>query len=136
MSKGVPTHLPYPVLISTGLGASKPLTEWQHPGVDQYRTQIAAKNDGTMPLEPWQRLSQAVFEKWLKGVCDDNPLIDLRFGCKLEEVDEIQGGVRVSVSDVASGVRRQLISRYLVGCDGGSSRVRRSLGIPLDGGPM
>jgi FAD-dependent monooxygenase len=89
-----------------------------------------------MPLEPWQRLSQAVFEKWLKGVCDRNALIDLRFGCKLEEVHEIEGGVRVSALDTASGVRRQLVSKYLVGCDGGSSRVRRSLGIPLDGGPM
>jgi 2-polyprenyl-6-methoxyphenol hydroxylase-like FAD-dependent oxidoreductase len=27
-------------------------------------------------------------------------------------------------------------SRYVAGCDGGSSVVRRSMGIPIDGGPM
>ncbi|KEF51073.1 uncharacterized protein A1O9_12855 [Exophiala aquamarina CBS 119918] len=89
-----------------------------------------------MPLEPWQRLSQAVFEKWLKSLCDKNPLIDLRFGCKVEGVDDIQDGVLLRTMDVASGGRRQLMAQYLVGCDGGSSQVRRSLEIPLDGGPM
>lgn len=128
--------MPYRVLISTGLGAPKPVAVWEHLGVDKYRVQIALNNDGTLPLEPWQRLSQAVFEKWLKGICDRNPLIDLRFECKLEEVSEVQDGVLVSVTNTASDTRRQILSKYLIGCDGGSSRVRRSLEIPLDGGPM
>ena len=115
---------------------AEPITQWQHPGVDEYRIRIASRNDGTMPLEPWQRISQAVFEKWLKEICDKNPLIDLRFGCKLEDVEELEDGVRVSVVDVETGRPHQLAARYLVGCDGGSSRVRRSLGIALDGGPM
>ncbi|KAJ9634880.1 hypothetical protein H2204_006114 [Knufia peltigerae] len=134
--QGVPSHLPYRVLISTGLGAPKPVTIWEHLGVDKYRVEIASKNDGNMPLEPWQRLSQAVFEKWLKGICDRNPLIDLRFGWKLEEATEVEGGVRVSVTNTSSGTQSQILSKYLIGCDGGSSRVRRSLEIPLDGGPM
>lgn len=89
-----------------------------------------------MPLEPWQRLSQAVLEKWLKGICDTNPLIDVRFGCKVDDVEELEGGVRITTTEVATGKRQQIVSKYLVGCDGGSSRVRRSLGIALDGGPM
>ena len=132
---GVPSHLPCPVHISTGM-EKKPITQWLHPSVDDFRIRIAAQNDGTMPREPWQRLSQAVFERWLKSICDMNPLIDLRFGCKVESVEEVDGGVQVLAVDAASGERRRLISRYLVGCDGGSSKVRRSLGIPLDGGPM
>jgi FAD-dependent monooxygenase len=89
-----------------------------------------------MPLEPYQRISQAVFEKWLKGLCDENPLIDLRFGCKVESVEEFPEGVKVTAADVNSGLRQDFISRYVAGCDGGSSKVRRSLGIPLDGGPL
>ncbi|KIW90830.1 uncharacterized protein Z519_08613 [Cladophialophora bantiana CBS 173.52] len=134
--QGVPSHLPYAVLISTGLGGPGPITEWQHGTVDQYRTRIASKNDGSMPLEPWQRISQAVFEKWLKSICDKNPLIDLRFGCKVDRVEDLGDGVRVTTTDVLTGKQGQIVSKYLGGCDGGSSRVRRSLGIPLDGGPM
>ena len=89
-----------------------------------------------MPLEPWQRLSQAVFEKWLKAVCDENPFIDLRFGCKLDSVEALEDGVRVVTVDSNTGARHQLVSKYLIGCDGGSSKVRRCVGIPLDGGPM
>lgn len=121
--------------MSTGLGAPKPIAEWQHPGVDEFRVQIASVNDGTMPLEPWQRLSQAVFEKWLKEICERNPLIDLRFGTKVENIEEVEKGVRVYTSGL-NGARRELVSHYLAGCDGGSSKVRRSLSIPLDGGPM
>lgn len=122
--------------MSTGLGAPKPITEWQHPGVDKFRVQIASVNDGTMPIEPWQRLSQAVFERWLKEICEKNPLIDLRFGCKVDDVEDLNNGVRVFTSKPLTGERHQLVSHYLVGCDGGSSKVRRSLKIPLDGGPM
>lgn len=112
------------------------ITEWQHGTVDEYRTRIAAKNDGSMPLEPWQRVSQAVFEEWLKALCEKNPLIDVRFGCKVDGVEDLEGGVRIKTTDIATGKRQQIVSKYLVGCDGGSSRVRRSLGIALDGGPM
>lgn len=103
--------------------------------MDDWRVKIAANNDGTMPLEPWQRLSQALFEKWLKNICDNNPLIDVRFGWKLTELSKVDDRVIVAASD-ASDVQRQISSTYLIGCDGGSSRVRRSLKIPLDGGPM
>jgi FAD-dependent monooxygenase len=122
--------------MSTGLSQTKPITQWIHPSVDEYRVQIAAKNDGTMPIEPYQRISQAVFESWLKGLCDENPLVDLRFGVKADLVEEFPGGAKVTAVDEATGLRQEIISRYVVGCDGGSSRVRRSLGIELDGGPM
>ncbi|KIW45787.1 uncharacterized protein PV06_04142 [Exophiala oligosperma] len=132
---GVASHLPYRVLVSTSLWSPKPLAAWEHAGVDDWRVKIAANNDGTMPLEPWQRLSQALFEKWLKNICDNNPLIDVRFGWKLTELSKVDDRVIVAASD-ASDVQRQISSTYLIGCDGGSSRVRRSLKIPLDGGPM
>lgn len=128
--------MPYNVLISTGLHNPEPVTAWHHPGVDQWRVKIAAKNDGTMPLEPWQRLSQAVFEKWLKELCDKNPLIDVRFGCKVSAVRELPNGVLVTTTDGQTGATRQVVARYLAGCDGASSIIRRSLGVPLEGGPM
>jgi FAD-dependent monooxygenase len=124
------------VRISTGLNEKENVTAWYHDSVDKYREKIAASNDGTMPLEPYQRLSQSVFEAWLKRECDGNPLVDLRFGNRVESVEETEGGASLLVSDVKTGQSRRITSRYVAACDGASSRIRRGLMIPLDGGPV
>lgn len=132
---GVPSHYPYRVIVSTGLSRDMPITQWDHPSVDKYRENIQKQNDGTMPLEPYQRLSQALFEAWLKKIDDANPLIDLRYGWKVEKVEANGEDVKTVAVNVNSGKRCSLISNYVAGCDGASSKVRTGLGIPLDGGP-
>lgn len=134
--QGVPAHIDQDVLVSSGLAAKTPITMWKLPGVDKFRKQIRESNDGSQPLEPWQRLSQAIFEKWLKAICDADPLIDLHYGHKVESVEEGKDGAKTVVTDVDTGVSTVWKSDYMVGCDGGSSRVRKSLCFPLDGGPM
>jgi FAD-dependent monooxygenase len=132
---GVPSHIPSTVLISSGFSKEHAITKWLHPSVDQYRELIRQQNDGTLPLEPYQRISQAIFEAWLKTVCDQNHLIDPRFGWKVESVEDSKSRVTLVASDVSTGEKRTFLSRYVIGCDGASSQVRRSLEIPLDGGP-
>ncbi|KIW76367.1 hypothetical protein Z517_11113 [Fonsecaea pedrosoi CBS 271.37] len=134
--QGVPAHIDQPVLVSSGLSAKEAITGWDLPSVDRFRKQIQENNDGTKPLEPWQRLSQAIFEKWLKAICDKDPLIDLRFGHKVESVQEESDHVKTIVTAVDSGVSYQFVSDYVAGCDGANSRVRKSLELPLDGGPV
>lgn len=134
--QGVAPHFDSDVLMSTGLSSDKPLTKWELPGVDKFRKRINENNDGTMALEPWQRLSQAVFEKWLKSICDKDPLIDLRYGWKVESLQEEDDKVRTMVTNVETGVSTAIKSDFVAGCDGASSPIRRSLEIPLDGGPM
>jgi FAD-dependent monooxygenase len=97
---------------------------------------ISARNDGTMPLEPWQRISQEIFEAWLKELAEGHPLIDIRFGWKLESILETDLGVEAVVTDLNNSKTVKFKSRYAVGCDGASSRVRRSLNIPLERGPV
>lgn len=72
----------------------------------------------------------------MKTVCDDDPLIDARFGWKVESVEETDMGTISVVSDVVSGSKVTFKSKFVIGCDGASSIVRRSLSIPLDGGPV
>ncbi|MEU3844811.1 rifampin monooxygenase [Streptomyces sp. NPDC028635] len=55
---------------------------------------------------------------------------DLRLGCEVTGVDQDADGVTVALAD---GTR--LRSRYLVGCDGGRSTVRRQLGVAFPGEP-
>ncbi|KAI3553349.1 FAD binding domain-containing protein [Colletotrichum abscissum] len=134
--QGVPPGIDQNVIISTGLSAEKPLTQWDLPGVDKFRSQIQNTNNGTQPQEPWQRVSQAIFERWLKNICDDDPLIDLNYGFKVEHVEEQEDFAHMTITDMNTGERTVLRSDHVVGCDGASSRTRTSLSIPLDGGPI
>jgi len=130
---GVPSNHSFDVKFSTGL-AGHLITNWKMPSVDEARREIVRRNDGTLPREPYQRCSQAIFEAWLKEVCIGNPLIDVRSGWRCDSVEETDDGV-VATFDVG-GETHQLTASYVVGCDGASSVVRRSLGIGLDGGPV
>lgn len=134
--QGVPAHFDQNVLVSTGLSTDKPITQWDLPGPDNFRKRILETNDGTSPQEPSQRLSQAIFERWLKAICDKDPNIDLRYGFKVESVVENDDSVNTTVTEVDTGVTTVWQSAYMAGCDGGGSRVRRSVALPLDGGPL
>ncbi|KAJ3548978.1 hypothetical protein NM208_g570 [Fusarium decemcellulare] len=134
--RGVASHWPYYCIFTSGLHNQDYITRWDLPSVDQYRDKIAQTNDGTLPLEPWQRLSQSIFEDWLRGHCNDNPLISLRYGWKVESAQEFDDDVQAVATEVATGKQTVFKANYVVGCDGASSRVRRSLDIPLIGGPV
>jgi hypothetical protein len=133
--QGVDPDIDQDVLISTGMERDHFLTKWDLPSVNKFRTRIFERNDGSQPREPWQRISQAIFEKWLKNICDQDPLIDLRFAWKVTSVAEDADKV-VTTVEAPTGETHTFSSVYVAGCDGGSSSVRRSLRIPIDGGPM
>ncbi|EXJ63296.1 uncharacterized protein A1O5_11617 [Cladophialophora psammophila CBS 110553] len=133
---GVPQTTPYNVYFTPGLGESAPTTSWEFPSNVELRAQYKEQNDGSMPQEPWQRISQAIFESYLKQRCDRNALVDCRFGWKVEKASETEDGAYVDAVHAESGKKVRIFTKYLVGCDGASSRVRRDMGIALDGGPV
>lgn len=133
--QGVDAQIEQDVIMSTGMTRNKILSKWELPSVAGFRQRILQHNDGTQPREPWQRISQAIFERWLKAICDDDPLIDLRFGWKVTSVEETTDHVKTMTLDPQENAV-SFVSKYLAGCDGGSSRVRRSLNIPIEGGPL
>jgi FAD-dependent monooxygenase len=133
--QGVDPDIDQDVLISTGMERDTLLSKWALPSVNKFRARIIDQNDGTQPQEPWQRVSQAIFERSLKAICDQDPLIDLRYRWKALSVAEETGQVLTTV-EAPDGKIHVYSSQYAAGCDGGSSIVRRSLGIPIDGGPL
>ncbi|EFX05670.1 FAD-binding domain containing protein [Grosmannia clavigera kw1407] len=133
---GVPANFDQNVLISAGLAADTPITTWKLPGVDKFRAQIREKNDGSQPLEPWQRISQAIFEKWLEAICEKDPLISLHYSHRVDRVEEEEDHAKAVVTDSKIMISTVWKSDYVIGCDGASSKVRRSLSLPLDGGPI
>jgi 2-polyprenyl-6-methoxyphenol hydroxylase-like FAD-dependent oxidoreductase len=109
-----------------------PLLRLPYPSIAQAQADTRATNDGTMPLEPYQLISQYTLEPLLKSVAETIPAVAVRFGCEFQSLRQDASGVtaRVRMSD---GKTQELRASYLIGCDGGSSPVRKELGIALRG---
>ena len=88
-----------------------------------------------MPREPYQRCSQAIFEAWLKPRIQKESLINSHFGMKFEGLTEGDTGVECEATDTA-GNTHKIKAQYVIGCDGGGSRVRKAIGVDLVGGPV
>ncbi len=128
---GLPAQCPMDVFIVLSL-IEPPLLHLPYPSVAEARKIIAATNDGTQPLEPYQLISQYTLEPLLKSVAESMPTVTVRYGCELESFTETNGSVTAHVRSRAGAVS-DLTALYLVGCDGGGSVVRRQLGIKLQG---
>ncbi len=127
---GFPRDVPMDVFIVTSL-TEPPLLHLPYPSVAQAQAEIAACADGSMPLEPYQLISQYTLEPLLKSVAETLPTIDVRYGYEFISFEQNDEGVRVQLKHGDSTI--ELSAQYLVGCDGGSSNVRRQLGIKLQG---
>jgi 2-polyprenyl-6-methoxyphenol hydroxylase-like FAD-dependent oxidoreductase len=104
------------------------LHRFVYPSVSEWRALIRQRNDGTMPSEPPMRVSQVIIEPVLKDAIDAHPLIDVRFGAAFETFEQDADGVTATLS-----TGETIRCDYLIGCDGGGSRVRELLGIGLSG---
>ena len=69
----------------------------------------------------------------LRDYAASSPAADVRYGWQCESVSQTDEAVYADVIEVATGRRQRFAAQYLVGCDGGASAVRRSVGIPLEG---
>jgi 2-polyprenyl-6-methoxyphenol hydroxylase-like FAD-dependent oxidoreductase len=109
-----------------------PLLRLAYPSVAQAEADTRATNDGSLPLEPYQLVSQYTLEPLLKAVAETIPAVTVRFGCEFLSLRQDGEGVtaRVRTSD---GDMQELRASYLVGCDGGASPVRKELDIALRG---
>jgi 2-polyprenyl-6-methoxyphenol hydroxylase-like FAD-dependent oxidoreductase len=108
-----------------------PLLRLHYPSVAQAQAETRATNDGTLPLEPYQLISQYTLEPLLKAVAETIPPVRVRFGCEFVSLQQDPQGVTARVR--AAGGSEELRASYLVGCDGGASPVRKELGIALAG---
>ncbi|MFW2829658.1 FAD-dependent monooxygenase [Sphingomonas sp. ID0503] len=130
---GVPRENRFDILWITTL-AGHELHRFVYPSASEKTEIIRRENDGHHASEAPLRVSQVQIEPVLKKAIDDNPLIDVRFGTKFERiVSQDTDGVTLEISDSATGETETVRCQYLAGCDGGGSRVRRALGIELDG---
>src|SRR5262249_30110209 len=128
---GLPAHCPMDVFVVLSL-VEPPLLHLPYPSVADAKAEIAARNDGTLPLEPYQLISQYTLEPLLKSIAEELPSVDVRYGCELLSFAQDDRSVTARVKTIA-GATAMIEARFLVGCDGGSSVVRKGLGIALQG---
>src|SRR5271170_1921005 len=128
---GLRADCPMDVYIMLALD-EPPLLHLTYPSVEEARAATRASNDGTLPLEPYQLISQYTLEPLLKSIAETLPAVTVRFGCEFLSLRQDGEGVTARVQ-TADGATRQMRAAYLVGCDGGASAVRSELGIALSG---
>src|SRR5579872_6689863 len=93
-----------------------PLLRLHYPSVEDAEAETRATNDGTLPLEPYQLISQYTLEPLLKSIAETTPSVAVRFGCEFLSLRQDREGVTASVR-TSSGIQN-LRAAYLVGCDG------------------
>lgn len=74
-----------------------------------------------------------MLEAYLKQLCQRQSLIDGRWGTKFVSLKEDEEGVTSTLA-TDNGETYQVRSSYVVGSDGGASRVRPQAGISMIGG--
>jgi 2-polyprenyl-6-methoxyphenol hydroxylase-like FAD-dependent oxidoreductase len=128
---GYPADYPMDVFHVTRL-VDPPILQMPYPSVNELKAEAAARNDGVLPLEPYQLISQYTLEPLLKAIAEEDPLVDVRFGHELVSFVQDPGVVTARLR-TSAGTDVTVRAQYLIGCDGGTSTVRKQLGVPLQG---
>ena len=150
---GLPADHPTDVAYFTRLSGHE-LARLPMPSTAGKLGAVREADDFAQVIEPIHRANQMYVERVLADACEWSPLISVCRGWRAEEFTQHEGGVNLTVWPVGGGRLegdaggtgpamgtdgRPVTVRgaFLVGCDGGSSRIRRQLGIRYAGeGPL
>lgn len=83
-------------------------------------------------LNGWRDIAffdQPELEAVLRELASRYPNVTLHSGHEVIDVEEHERGVTLGVRDLATGADRGVTARYVIGCDGASSFVRKRLDI-------
>src|SRR5579883_81083 len=105
-----------------------PLLHLKYPSVAQAQAAGRVTNDGTMPLEPYQLISQYTLEPLLKSVAETIPAIAVRFGCEFLSLTQDAQGVTARVRG-AEG-EQDIRARYLADCHRRTAQCRAPCAAP------
>lgn len=117
-----------------------PVATWNYASVAELRERIATVNDGSVPVEPHQRLPGSLLEQILRERVRACPTVDFRAGWVFQELtqdpdgarDGARDGASVRVTDSTTGAEHHIRARFVVACDGANSTVRSQLGVGVD----
>ena len=102
------------------------------------RLPFERQGDGCLDVTPTplRNLSQHRFEPILADELRASAGAELRYRRQWEHSEELGDVVMSDVTDLDTGATTRVRSRYVIGCDGAGSRVRKMLGIEMQGPPL
>lgn len=92
----------------------------------------AKRRDLRFP-EPAQWVPQYIVEAVLRDRAATLPTVQMAFKAELEDAKQSATGVTATVRENAGGATSTISAKYLVGADGGRSRVRSLIGARMEG---
>lgn len=103
--------------------------------LERMRSQGVADPRHELHWSPYLKtiVGQHEVESVLRRFVANQSDIQTRYGWALDTFEEHDDRVVSILREQSSGDRQEVHSRWLVGCDGGRSRVREQLGIELEG---
>ncbi|WP_231394678.1 bifunctional 3-(3-hydroxy-phenyl)propionate/3-hydroxycinnamic acid hydroxylase [Micromonospora sp. CNB394] len=110
-----------------------PLVEYVNRAGRVFARMKLSETDFGYGHAPLRFFDQPRLEHTLRAGLDRFPHVRLALGAELVGLTQDEDGVTVLLSDVATGRRRAVRARYVLGCDGARSATRAAVRIPLSG---
>ena len=132
---GLPPDYPHDVAFRTAMTGTE-LSRVVLPSPEGRR--LGAPGDDTWwpTPEPPHRINQIMLEPILLEHVAALPGVRLLNRTEVGEFEQVDHGVVAHAVDLDSGAELALRARYMVGCDGGRSAVRKRIGAQLSGTPV
>jgi 2-polyprenyl-6-methoxyphenol hydroxylase-like FAD-dependent oxidoreductase len=132
---GLPDEFPHDVAFRTTATGIE-LTRIRIPGrPDRYTSRDGPDTHWPTP-EPPHRINQTFLEPILVEHTAALPGVTLLNRTRVTGFTQDANGVEATLLDLETNEQRRIRTRFLVGCDGGSSMVRKAIGAQLEGTPV
>jgi 2-polyprenyl-6-methoxyphenol hydroxylase-like FAD-dependent oxidoreductase len=132
---GLPEDYPNDVVFRTSMTGHE-LTRIPIPCRRDRYTATGGPDTWWPTAEPPHRINQIYLEPILLAHAAAQPGVTIRNRTQLLGMTQDDDGVQVRLRSLDSGAEYTVRTRYLVGCDGGSSTVRKQMGAQLEGTAM
>jgi 2-polyprenyl-6-methoxyphenol hydroxylase-like FAD-dependent oxidoreductase len=129
---GLPDDFPQDVTFWTRY-ATHELARLKVPSAREALEMNPERRGNWMTPELAHRAQQMAFEVLLRQAAEKLPCVELRYGWRLIDFQDLGNRVEATLEHLASGRLERPSSAFLVGCDGPRSCVRERLGIHYEG---
>ncbi|MBO9624995.1 MAG: FAD-dependent monooxygenase [Microbacterium sp.] len=132
---GLPSDYPQDVAFRTAL-TGREFARIPIPASGERYTSTTGPDTSWNTPEPPHRINQTFLEPILARHAAAAPGVSLRNRTLFHTLAQDDDGVSIVVSDLDGTNERTLRGRYLIGADGGRSKVRKQIGSTLSGDPV
>jgi 2-polyprenyl-6-methoxyphenol hydroxylase-like FAD-dependent oxidoreductase len=129
---GLPLDYPTDMVCCTRLAAHE-LARYKRPSTKEAAATVRSLGGSWSTPEPPHRCALIFIEPYLHKHAEKNPSVRIEHNWRAISFRDTGEGVEVDVERVDGSARKTVRAKYVVGCDGARSMVRRQLGYKMQG---